>query len=115
MPKCRAALIAFRASCHAVETRIESRSEEGLHMRERTLASGVTAVAAVAALTLVPGFVAGQTKASFDPPRTSDGQPDIHGYYSPDAPDASHSLEEGAEPENSLGRGRTPAQVAEAA
>lgn len=81
-------------------------------MGVRTLAS---AVAAVAVLTLMPGSAAGQTKSSFDPPRTPDGQPDIHGYFTPDAPDASHSLEEGAEPENSLGRGRTPAQVAEAA
>lgn len=82
-------------------------------MSERTLASTVTAAAVVAALALAPGSAAGQTKTPFNPPRTSDGQPDIHGYFSPDAPDASHSLEEGAEPENSIGRGRTPAQVAE--
>ena len=49
--------------------------------------------------------------ANFTPARTPDGQPDIQGFYSPAAPAASHSLEEGEEPENARGRGRTPAQI----
>jgi hypothetical protein len=75
-----------------------------LQMSNQTLASAVAAAAVVAALALAPGSAAGQTKT-----------PDIHGYFSPDAPDASHSLEEGAEPENTLGRGRgrTRAQIEE--
>ena len=75
-----------------------------LQMSNQTLASAVVAAAVVAALALAPGSAAGQTKT-----------PDIHGYFSPDAPDASHSLEEGAEPENTLGRGRgrTRAQIEE--
>ena len=75
----------------------------------------MTVAAVVAALALAPGSAAGQTKAPFNPPRTSDGRPDIHGYFSSDAPDASHSLEEGAEPDNTLGRGRgrTRAQIEE--
>src|SRR5258706_15456530 len=82
-------------------------------MSAQTVASAVTAAAVVAALALAPASAAGPTKTTFNPPRTSEGQPDIHGYFSPDAPDASHSLEEGAEPEKSLGRGRTPGQTAE--
>jgi len=73
-------------------------------MSDQILASAVTAAAVVAALALAPGSAAGQSKT-----------PDMHGYFSPDAPDASHSLEEGAEPENTLGRGRgrTRAQIEE--
>ena len=73
-------------------------------MSDQILASAVTAAAVVAALALTPGSAAGQSKT-----------PDMHGYFSPDAPDASHSLEEGAEPENTLGRGRgrTRAQIEE--
>ena len=94
-------------------------------MNDRAPASSVAAAAVVAALTLAPGSAAAQypedgggarraraaTTTPYNPPRTSDGQPDIQGFYSPDAPAASHSLEEGEEPENSLGRGRTQAQV----
>jgi hypothetical protein len=84
-------------------------------MRMRTFVSPVIRAAVIAALALAPRLAAGQTKAPFNPPRTTDGQPDIHGAYAPDAPDASHSLEEGAEPENTLGRGRgrTLAQIEE--
>src|SRR5438876_11105881 len=84
-------------------------------MNEQTRGSAITAAAGVAALALAPGFAAGQTKTPFNPSRTSDGQPDMHGAFAPDAPDASHSLEEGAEPENTLGRGRgrTRAQIEE--
>ena len=84
-------------------------------MKEQILASAVTVAAVVAALALAPGSAAGQTKAPVNPPRTSDGRPDIHGNFSSDAPDASHSLEEGAEPDNTLGRGRgrTRAQIEE--
>jgi hypothetical protein len=84
-------------------------------MRKQMFASAVTAAAVVAAFALAPGAAAGQTKTPFNPPRTADGQPDLHGYFAPDAPDASHSLEEGAEPENTLGRGRgkTLAQIEE--
>ena len=75
----------------SVKCRIRPRQAQ---MSNQTLASAVGAAAVVAALALAPGSAAGQTKT-----------PDIHGYFSPDAPDASHSLEEGAEPENTLGRG----------
>src|SRR5437660_7091764 len=75
-------------------------------MNKQTYASVVVAAAAVAALALAPGSAASQTKTPLNPPRTADGQPDMHGAFAPDAPDASHSLEEGAEPENTLGRGR---------
>ena len=58
---------------------------------------------------------AGRTRAAspapYHPAKTADGQPDIQGVYTPDAPAASHSLEEGEEPENARGRGRTPAQI----
>jgi len=81
-------------------------------MNERTLASAVAAAAVVVAVALAPGSAAGQTPTPFNPPRTSDGQPDIQGVYAPNAPDAAHSLEEGAEPENTLGRTtRTRAQI----
>ena len=80
-------------------------------MRKQTRSSAVTTAAMAAALSLAAAVAAGQTKAAFNPPRTPDGQPDIHGYYSPDAPNAAHSLEEGEEPANSLGRGRTQAQI----
>src|SRR6266550_1450765 len=81
-----------------VPARVES-ARRRLQMKEQILASAVTVAAVVAALALAPGSAAGQTKAPFNPPRTSDGRPDIHGYFSADAPDASHSLEEGAEPD----------------
>src|SRR5215468_286171 len=84
-------------------------------MRKQILASLFMGAAVVAALALVPRGAAGQSKTPFTPTRTADGQPDIHGAFTPDAPDASHSLEEGAEPENTLGRGRgrTLAQIEE--
>jgi len=86
-------------------------------MRKQMFASAVTGAAVIAAfaLALAPGAAAAQTKTPFNPPRTADGQPDMHGYFTLDAPDASHSLEEGAEPENTLGRGRgkTLAQIEE--
>ena len=84
-------------------------------MRKRTFVSALISAAITAALTLVPGVASGQATAAYNPPKTPDGQPDIQGHYAPDAPSAQHSLEEGEEPENTLGRGqRTAAQLAEA-
>jgi hypothetical protein len=84
-------------------------------MTHRPLASTLAATAVVVALALAPRAAAAQSSTTFNPPRTSDGQPDIHGYFAPNAPNAAHSLEEGEEPENTLGRGqKTEAQLAEA-
>src|SRR6266850_6034776 len=84
-------------------------------MNDRAFASTIAAGAVVAALSLAPGSAAGQNpEEGGGRQRTPDGQPDIQGFYSPDAPAASHSLEEGEEPENSRGRGRTQAQIDEA-
>jgi hypothetical protein len=84
-------------------------------MTHRPLASALAATAVVAALALAPRAAAAQSSTTFNPPRTSDGQPDIHGYFSPNAPAAAHSLEEGEDPENTIGRGqRTQAQLVEA-
>ena len=84
-------------------------------MTKRTFVSALLSAAVTAALTLVPGVAAGQAKTPYNPPKTPDGQPDIQGHYAPDAPNAQHSLEEGEDPENTLGRGqRTAAQLAEA-
>jgi hypothetical protein len=84
-------------------------------MTHRPLASALAATAVVAALALAPRAAAAQSSTTFNPPRTSDGQPDIQGYFSPNAPAAAHSLEEGEDPENTIGRGqRTQAQLVEA-
>jgi len=84
-------------------------------MSSRSLVWMVAATAVAAALAIAPPSAAGQSAKPFSPPRTSDGQPDIQGYFSPNAPAAAHSLEEGEDPENTIGRGqRTQAQLVEA-
>lgn len=75
-------------------------------MRRAILSSALVLAAVTVGLALSSGSAAGQTAGAYQAPRTPDGQPDMQGYFAPDAPDASHSLEEGAEPENTLGRGR---------
>jgi hypothetical protein len=49
---------------------------------------------------------------TWSPARTPDGQPDLRGIWRPNAPNASHSLEEGAEPENRRIGGRTEEEIA---
>lgn len=78
-----------------------------LQMHNRALVGSL----AVAVLALAAASMAGQRAEE----RTADGHPDIEGYYLSDAPSATHSLEEGEEPENALGRGRrTRAEIDEA-
>src|SRR5215468_11153461 len=84
-------------------------------MTKRTFVSALMSGTVTVALTLVPGVASGQAAARYNPSKTPDGQPDIQGHYAPDAPNAQHSLEEGEDPENTLGRGqRTATQLAEA-
>jgi hypothetical protein len=77
-------------------------------MTERTCVSVLLSAAVAAALTLVPGVASGQATAPYHPPKTADRQPDIQGHFAPDAPSAQHSLEEGEQPENTLGAASAP-------
>ena len=99
-------------------------------MANRVLTSVMTAAAVAAVLLLAPDQAASQNApgggarraanvrrvpptAPYNAPKTPDGQPNMQGIWEPDAPAASHSLEEGPEPDNSRGRGRTQEQVDE--
>lgn len=70
-------------------------------MRRRMLVS-LLAVGVVAALSLISTSATGQvpTAASWTPPRTTDGQPDIHGFWDaePGSVAFTHNIETGLDP-----------------
>ena len=64
---------------------------------------------AIALLVMAPVSVAAQTPVPprpSSPARTADGQPDLQGIWGPDVDGASHSVEEGPEPDNAAVTGQ---------
>jgi hypothetical protein len=74
-------------------------------MKHRTFGLGL---AFAAVISLVPVLAAAQTPAStrWNPPRLSDGQPDMQGLWISDAIGAAHSVEDGRDPAADIIQGR---------
>ena len=85
-------------------------------MKSRCTCFVPTTAAALIALVLTASSASGQSPAAktaaWQPARTTDGQPDMQGIWSPGAANANHSLEEGADPDNRRVQGRSEAEIA---